>query len=285
MHSLKHMFLYDRACIHRESKDYQKQAFWPNGYLFMVSDVGLGKKSKWTLSVYMYDDPTEETGVSLPTSVNERASDTTNKMASPSFIDKGPSIDWSTDDNLYNCFKMWKQRCELLPGRLRKLKKKSNASIYYTGRKNTESNYSTAGICPQLSEKSWKINGWDWKNFVMPHSNELIAMWELHDLWQGTLSPEESIAKLRILVKEANYPVKRNDRFMRDFLVLGMKYDCVWKDWFKVGNAPTFKEVCDMAKSEESADKQLQLMNTKVYSINVPKGYSLATLLRSPYFL
>ena len=125
-----------------------------------------------------------------------------------------------------------------LPGRWRKLKKKSNASIYYTGRKNTESNYSTAGICPQPSEKSWKINGWDWKNFVMPHSNELIAMWELHDLRQGTLSLEESIAKLRILVKEANYPVKRNDRFMRDFLVLGMKSDCVWKDWFKVGNAP-----------------------------------------------
>jgi len=28
-----------------------------------------------------------------------------------------------------------------------------------------------------------------------------------------------------------------------------------------------------MAKSEDSADKQLQLMNTEIYSINVPKGY------------
>ena len=53
----------------------------------------------------MYDDPTQEIGVSLPTSVNERASDTTNKITGPSFIDKGPSIDWSTDYNLYNCFK------------------------------------------------------------------------------------------------------------------------------------------------------------------------------------
>ena len=123
----------------------------------MVSDVGLGKKSKWTLSVYMYDDPTEETGVSLPTSVNERASDTTNKMGSPSFIDKGPSVDWSTDDNLYNCFKMWKQRCELLPGRLRKLKKKSNASICYTRRENTESNFSTAGTCPWMGKKAGKL--------------------------------------------------------------------------------------------------------------------------------
>ena len=105
----------------------------------------------------MYDDPTEETGVSLPTSVNERASDTTNKMGSPSFIDKGPSVDWSTDDNLYNCFKMWKQRCELLPGRLRKLKKKSNASICYTRRENTESNFSTAGTCPWMGKKAGKL--------------------------------------------------------------------------------------------------------------------------------
>ena len=38
----------------------------------------------------------------------------TNNMATASFIDKGPSIDWSTDKNLYTRFKMWKHRCELL---------------------------------------------------------------------------------------------------------------------------------------------------------------------------
>ena len=36
-------------------------------------------------------------------------------MASPSFIDKGPSIDWSTDDRTYIAdLKCWKQRRELL---------------------------------------------------------------------------------------------------------------------------------------------------------------------------
>ena len=44
---------------------------------------------------YMDDNLTEETGASLPTSENERASDTTNKMASPLFIDKRPSIGWT----------------------------------------------------------------------------------------------------------------------------------------------------------------------------------------------
>ncbi|CAH3178558.1 unnamed protein product [Porites lobata] len=55
---------------------------------------------------------------------------------------------------------------------------------------------------------------------------------------------------------------------MRDFFLLEMNSDLFRKDCFKVGNAFTFKEVRDMAMSEESADKQLQLMNTEVYSIN-----------------
>ena len=47
------------------------------------------KKKINSFCLYQYDNTIEETGVSLPTSVNERASDTTNKLASPSFIDKG----------------------------------------------------------------------------------------------------------------------------------------------------------------------------------------------------
>jgi len=52
-----------------------------------------------------------------------------------------------------------------------------------------------------------------------------------------------------------------------------MNSDRVRKDYFKGGNALTFRQARDMAKSEESADKQLQLMNTEVHSINAPKGY------------
>lgn len=59
--------------------------------------------------------------------------------------------------------------------------------------------------------------------------------------------------------KGTNYPVKCNHRFLRDYLVLGMNSDRVGKDCLKVRNGLTFKEAHDMAKSEESADKQLQL--------------------------
>ena len=77
------------------------------------------------------------------------------------------------------------------------------------------------------ADKQKKLdNYWErFEHFVKPHLNELIAAWELHTISQGTLSLEEFIAKLRILVKEANYQVEHNDRFRRDFLVLGMNSD------------------------------------------------------------
>ena len=65
----------------------------------MVTETGLEKKrkakKKMKIFCYMDDNLTEKTGASLPTSENERASDTTNEMASPLFIDKRPSIGWT----------------------------------------------------------------------------------------------------------------------------------------------------------------------------------------------
>ena len=56
--------------------------------------------------------------------------------------------------------------------------------------------------------------------------------------------------------------------------MLGMNSDFVRKDCFKVGNALTFKKAHELAKSEESADKQQQLMNTEVvHSIHTSRGH------------
>ena len=51
-------------------------------------------------------------------------------------------------------------------------------------------------------------------------------------------------------MKEANYLIEHNDRSMRDFFVLKMNSDRFQKDCFKGGNAFTFKDVRDIAKSE-----------------------------------
>ncbi|PFX17897.1 Retrovirus-related Pol polyprotein from transposon 17.6 [Stylophora pistillata] len=171
-------------------------------------------------------------------------------------------------------FKMWKQRCELLfTGPMAKIDEeiKCKHLLYWSGEQGIEL-FNSWHL--SADEQKKLDNYWErFEHFLKPHLNELIAAWELYNLRQGTLSLEEFIAKLRILVKEANYPAEHNDRFLRDVLVLGMKSDHICKDCFKVGNALTFNTAREMAKSEESAEKQLQLMNTEVRSINAPKGY------------
>ena len=96
------------------------------------------------------------------------------------------------------------------------------------------------------------------EHYIKPHSNELIAVRELHNLRQGNMSLEEFIAKLRILVKEANYLVEHNDQILRDFLVLGINSDRVRKDCFKEGNDLTFNKARENVKGK---GKQLQSMN------------------------
>lgn len=166
-----------------------------------------------------------------------RSIEQTKMAASASFIDKGPSLDWSTDDNLYSRFKMRKQRCKLLfTGTMVKIEEEIQCKhlLCWSGEHGREL-FNSWDLSAD-DQKKLK-NYWEWfENAVKLHSNELIAAWELHNLLQGTLSPEEFIAKLRILVKEANYQAEHHDRFLRDFLVLGMNSDCVRKDFFKIGN-------------------------------------------------
>ena len=171
-------------------------------------------------------------------------------------------MDWSVGEGLYNRFKLWKQQCELLfSGPLVKLEEPIQCKylLYWSGERGLE-------LCNSwdLSEDEQKIlrNYFErFENFVKPHSNELIAACELYKIKQTTLSLEEFIAKLRLLIKEANYPTAHHERFLRDFLVFGMNSQRVREECLKQGISITFQKAKDLAKAEESADTQLKLMN------------------------
>ena len=80
------------------------------------------------------------------------------------------------------------------------------------------------------------------ENFVMPHANELIAAWQLYNIKQATLSLEEFIAQLRLLIKEANYPAAHHEQFLQDFLF-------IWNECLKEGNSLTIQKAKDLAKA------------------------------------
>ena len=158
-------------------------------------------------------------------------------------------MDWSVGEGLYNRFKLWKQQCELLfSGPLVKLEEPIQCKylLYVSGKRGLELFNSW-----DLSEDEQKIlrNCFDrFENFVKPNSNELIAAWELYNIKQTTLSLEEFIAKLRLLIKEANYPTAHHERFLRDFLVFRMNSQRVRKECLKEGNSLTFQKAKDLAR-------------------------------------
>ena len=89
-------------------------------------------------------------------------------MASPSFIDKSPSIDWSTDENLYSRFKMWQQRL-LFTGPMAKTDEeiKCKHLLYWLGEHGIEL-FNTW----DSDEQKTLGNYWErFENFVKPHSN------------------------------------------------------------------------------------------------------------------
>ena len=149
---------------------------------------------------------------------------------------------------------MWTQRCELLfTGPMAKIEKRNTMQtppvLVWRTRHGTIQQLGLIGRWTKETRKP------------------LAEIWKLRETSlkraDRGVGAAEFIAKLRILVKEANYPADHYDRFLRDFLVLGMNSDRVRKDCFKEGNALTFNKAREMAKTEESADKQLRVMNTQ----------------------
>ena len=98
---------------------------------------------------------------------------------------------------------MWKQRWKLLfTGPMAKIDEeiKCKHLLYWSGEQDIE----LFNSCDLSAVEQKKLgNYWErFQHFVKPHSNELIAAWGRHNLRQGTLSLQEFIAKLTILVKD-----------------------------------------------------------------------------------
>lgn len=122
--------------------------------------------------------------------------------ASASFIDtEGPSIDWSTDDNLYSRFKMWTQRCELLfTGPMAKIEKEIQCKhlLYWSGEHGMElfNSWDLSADEQKKLENHWQ----KFENYVKPHSNELIAAWELLNLLLNSESLLKKLTTQRIIM-------------------------------------------------------------------------------------
>ena len=109
-----------------------------------------------------------------------------------------------------------------------------------------------------------------------PQSNQILSMYQLRCLKQDDIPLEEFLTKARTLINDSGYDPAFQEETLRDTLVFGLKSDKVRKDATSKGNALTFQQLYDLAKTEETTRAQMQVIrqgeqNTELYSIRSKK--------------
>ena len=72
---------------------------------------------------------------------------------------------------------------------------------------------------------------------------------------------KEQYKRISIHLKEASYSTDLRDRFLRDHFVFGLNSSRVRKKCLKEGSKLTFNRTKKLAKSEESAERQMRIMS------------------------
>ena len=94
------------------------------------------------------------------------------------------------------------------------------------------------------------------EQYTKPQSNQILARYQLRCLKQNNTPLEEFVTKARTLVDEAGYNPSVKEEMLRDTLVFGIDSVKVRKDAIAKGNTLSFKNVYDLAKTEESTKSQ-----------------------------
>ena len=102
-----------------------------------------------------------------------------------------------------------------------------------------------------------------WKQFeeyIHPQTNQLIAVVELKQLFQGTLSLEDFHTRALRLVTQAGYEGDPKDQVLRDTVISGLASDKIRAKIVKEGHKVTLNQVMEMARLEVSMQHHLDRM-------------------------
>ena len=180
--------------------------------------------------------------------------------------DKGLVLDWTDDNGLMEHFRKWKKKVEILfKGPLNNTSDpiKCNYIIYWSGE-----------VGMELVDK-WEIeekihdgnrNDIDryfelFEQHIAPKSNALIALVELQETVQGSMSLEDFHTKALRLVKEADYPEgDTQNRVLRDNIISGLASDRIHTKIIKQDKDVTLPRVMEIAWLEVSTQRHIDRM-------------------------
>ena len=98
------------------------------------------------------------------------------------------------------------------------------------------------------------------ENYIHPQTNQLIAVVELKQLFQGSLSLEDFHTKALRLVQQAGYEGDARDRVLRDTIISGLTSDKIRAKIVKEGHGVNLNRVMEIARLEVSMQQHLDRM-------------------------
>ena len=186
-------------------------------------------------------------------------------MAHLAGIDKGPEMDWTNDNGLDERYRKWKKKVEVLfKGPLNSAVDaiKCNYIIYWSGDHGMDlvDKWDGEGKIDDTNRNElatyWNL----FEEYIHPEMNQLIAVVELKQLFQGSMSLEDFHTKALCFVKQAGHTGATKDRVLRDTIISGISSDRIRGNIVKEGKDVTLAQVMEIARLEVSTQNHLDRM-------------------------
>ena len=208
-----------------------------------------------------------------------------------STLESGPKLDWTRDNQMYECYKIWKKKVEFIfcsaladatPMQLVSYLKywmgdqgipliekwESTGKLDYS---NAEETPTTEGGRRTLSSGYRVQTYWDLDEEFKPKGNRLLSIIEL---WthskQGDKPLNQWLTRVYNLVNVCKYPEDSTDRIIRDVLIIGCNSNHARDKIIRQGETATLNQVIEILQTEESTRSTLQLIqaSTNIAPIN-----------------
>ena len=198
-----------------------------------------------------------------------------------STLESGPKLDWTRDNQMYECYRIWKKKVEFIfcsaladstPKQLVSYLKywmgdqgipliekwESTGKLDYSNSRETPA---TEGGRRKALSSGYKVQTyWDLLDEEFkPKGNKLLSIIEL---WtrskQGDKPLNQWLTQVYNLVNICKYPEDSTDRIIRDVLIVGCNSNHARDKIIRQGEAVTLNEVIEILQTEESTHSTMQ---------------------------
>ena len=198
-----------------------------------------------------------------------------------STLESGPKLDWTRDNQMYECYRIWKKKVEFIfcsaladstPKQLVSYLKywigdqgipliekwESTGKLDYSNSRETPA---TEGGRRRALSSGYRVQTyWDLLDEEFkPKGNKLLSIIEL---WtrskQGDKPLNQWLTQIYNLVNICKYPEDSTDRIIRDVLIVGCNSNHARDKIIRQGEAVTLNEVIEILQTEESTHSTMQ---------------------------